>query len=117
MKRLPIDACGFAAALNVIGGKWKSLLLWELNIAPRRFGELKRLIPGITEKMLVQQLREMEADGIVHREVFYQLPPKVQYSVTDFGVSLNAGVTVLSEWGKRHQQRMVASEVTGAGGL
>lgn len=60
MKRLQQDDCGFASALNAIGGKWKTLILWEVNIEPRRFGELRRLLPGISEKVLAQQLREMK---------------------------------------------------------
>jgi DNA-binding HxlR family transcriptional regulator len=65
MKRLPDDDCGFASALNAIGGKWKTEILWEINLAPRRFGELRRLLAGISEKVLAQQLREMEADDLL----------------------------------------------------
>lgn len=97
MKRLQHDDCGFATALNAIGGKWKTLILWEINIEPRRFGELKRLLPGISEKVLTQQLREMEADGLVRREVFPGVVQKVEYSVTEIGKTLNTSVTVLSK--------------------
>lgn len=106
MKRLQHDDCGFATALNAIGGKWKTLILWEINIEPRRFGELKRLLPGISEKVLTQQLREMEADGLVRREVFPGVVQKVEYSVTEVGKTLNSAVTVLSEWGKEHEVRL-----------
>lgn len=98
--------CGLDAAVDVIGGKWKPLILWELHPQPRRFGELRRAIPGISEKMLIQQLREMEADGIVHREVYREVPPKVEYSLTEFGASLNRALTPLSEWGERHMERI-----------
>jgi DNA-binding HxlR family transcriptional regulator len=70
MKRLPDDDCGFASALNVIGGKWKTDILWEINLSSRRFGELRRILSGISEKVLAQQLREMEADDLISRAVF-----------------------------------------------
>nr|WP_069881968.1 helix-turn-helix domain-containing protein [Bosea sp. BIWAKO-01] len=110
MKRLQHDDCGFASALNAIGGKWKTLILWEVNIAPRRFGELRRLLPGISEKVLAQQLREMEVDSLVHREVFPGAVQRVEYSVTEFGKSLNSAVIVLSKWGKDHEARLALKE-------
>ena len=100
--------CGLVPALEVIGGKWKALILWELNAQPRRFRELKRRVPGISEKMLIQALREMEAGGIVHRTVFHEVPPHVEYSVTEFGASLNAALEPLCCWGERHMQRIAA---------
>lgn len=106
MKRLPDDDCGFASALNVIGGKWKADILWEINVAPRRFGELKRILTGISEKMLAQQLREMEADDLISRQVFPGKVQRVEYMATDFGRSLNQAVTVMAEWGKAHEIRM-----------
>lgn len=104
MRRLEPDSCGFASALAVIGGKWKPAILWELHAAPRRFSELFRLLPPISEKVLAQQLKEMEADGIVLRTVHGQVPPHVKYSVTDLGLSLNDAVVALSHWGKTHEQ-------------
>jgi DNA-binding HxlR family transcriptional regulator len=106
MKRLQHDDCGFATALNAIGGKWKTLILWEINIEPRRFGELRRLLPRISEKVLTQQLREMEADDLVRREAFPGAVQRVEYSVTEFGKTLNSAVTVLSKWGKQHEARL-----------
>lgn len=104
-KELP-DSCGLGPALAVIGGKWKALLLWQIHQAqPCRFGELKRLQPEISEKMLIQHLREMEADGIIHREVFHQVPPRVEYSVTPEGAELDRALAPLGEWGKKHQER------------
>jgi DNA-binding HxlR family transcriptional regulator len=100
--------CGLVAALDVIGGKWKALILWEMHTGPRRFGELKRLVSGISEKMLIQALRELEADGVVHREVFHQVPPKVEYSVTIFGATLNAALEPLCGWGEQHMERIAA---------
>lgn len=101
-KRQQPDSCGLGAALNVISGKWKATILWELHARPVRFGELKRRMPGISEKILFEQLREMEADGIVHREAFDEAPPRVEYSVTQAGASLNDAVHALAEWGTKH---------------
>lgn len=106
MKRLPDDDCGFASALNVIGGKWKTDILWEINLVPRRFGELRRLLAGISEKVLAQQLREMEADDIVTRRVYPGKVQRVEYQVTEFGRSLNEAVTIFSNWGKAYEIRM-----------
>jgi DNA-binding HxlR family transcriptional regulator len=108
MKKHEPYTCGLGPALDVIGGKWKALILWELNDGPCRFGELKRRVSGISEKMLIQQLREMESDGIVHREVFHQVPPRVEYSVTEFGASLNEALEPLCEWGEQHMRRIAA---------
>jgi DNA-binding HxlR family transcriptional regulator len=105
--RLPYSS-GLEAALDVIGGKWKVLILWPLHPQPRRFGELRRLVPGISEKMLIQQLRAMEADGIVARKVYHEVPPKVEYSLTKFGVTLKEVLTPLCEWGSQHMQRIIS---------
>ena len=98
--------CGLEAALDVIGGKWKVLVLWHLSSGPRRFGELRRLVKGISEKMLIQSLREMEGDGIVRRNDFREIPPRVEYSLTPFGVSLKESLKPLCEWGSRHMKRI-----------
>jgi len=108
MRQQRQDSCGWATALAVIGGKWKTDILWELHIRPRRFGELRRLLPGVSERMLTLQLREMEADGIIRREVFAEVPPRVEYSVTAFGFTLNDAVTAMSHWGKTHEARLAA---------
>jgi DNA-binding HxlR family transcriptional regulator len=105
MKRKQPYSGGLGPVLDVIGGKWKALILWELHAHPVRFGELKRRVPGISEKMLIQQLRELEADGVVHREVFHEIPPRVEYSVTKLGSSLNDALTPLCEWGERHMNQ------------
>ncbi|GAC1502288.1 MAG: hypothetical protein NVS2B14_14910 [Chamaesiphon sp.] len=78
-------SCTVETTLKVIGGRWKVLILRELFEGIKRFGELHRALDGITQKMLTQQLRELEQDGIVHREVYLQVPPKVEYSLTDLG--------------------------------
>ncbi len=91
--------CPVIHALAVIGGKWKLILVCRLYEGVKRFGELRRSIPGITTKMLTQQLRELERDDIVHREVYKQVPPKVEYTLTPFGQSLKPVVTALNDWG------------------
>jgi DNA-binding HxlR family transcriptional regulator len=92
--------CGIDAAMDVIGGKWKVLILWALNMRPHRFGELRRELPGVTEKVLAAQLRELEADGIVHREAYDEVPPRVEYSLTARGASLNQALGPLGAWGR-----------------
>ena len=101
--------CGFDAAIAVMGGKWKGLILfWLGDQESLRFGQLRRTVAGISERMLTLQLRELEAAGLVHREVHEQVPPKVEYSLTDFGRSLVAALTPLGEWGEEHQERIEA---------
>ncbi|NEE00986.1 winged helix-turn-helix transcriptional regulator [Phytoactinopolyspora halotolerans] len=98
--------------MDVVGGKWKSLILWELdNKGTRRFGELRRGLPGVSEKVLIQQLRELEEDGIVHREVYREVPPRVEYSLTELGVSLNAALEPLGEWGMKRMELIGAQRV------
>ncbi|MGI5531095.1 winged helix-turn-helix transcriptional regulator [Streptomyces syringium] len=105
--------CGIDAAMDVVAGKWKSLILWELHEhGTRRFAELRRGLPGVSEKMLIQHLREMEADGLVHREVYREVPPKVEYSLTEHGVSLNAALASLGEWGTERMRRIGAEKVS-----
>lgn len=99
--------CGIGPAFEVIGGKWKALILWELRQV-RRFGELKRLVTGVSEKMLIQQLRELEEDGLVLRRAFPEIPPRVEYSLTALGVSLNDALTPLADWGERYERRSKA---------
>ncbi|MEA2740211.1 MAG: hypothetical protein QOH05_3518 [Acetobacteraceae bacterium] len=99
MTKLLTPSCGLDAALAVIGGKWKPLILFHLAPGPRRFGELRRLVGGVSEKMLIQQLREMQADGIVERTDFKEIPPKVAYSVTSFGETLAEALKPLCAWG------------------
>lgn len=100
--------CGLGAAFQVVGGKWKAVILWLLNERPHRFGELKRQLPGISERILINQLREMENDGIILRHDFKQVPPKVEYSVTPVGQTLNTALCPLSEWGLQYERELQA---------
>lgn len=93
------------ASLEVIGGKWKVVILCHLIKGKKRTGELKRLMPGITQKMLTQQLRELEEDGIILREVYNQVPPKVEYSLTEYGWSLKGILDALCAWGEHHIEK------------
>ncbi|MFD4316969.1 winged helix-turn-helix transcriptional regulator [Streptomyces sp. NPDC058548] len=105
------NTCGVSAAIVVIEGKWKTYLLWLLESGPHRPGELRRKIPEISEKVLTQALREMEEDGLVHREVHDVLPPKTVYSLTDVGRELCAALAPLSDWGHRRLERLVTTPV------
>ncbi|MEU7471384.1 helix-turn-helix domain-containing protein [Streptomyces sp. NPDC044984] len=104
------DVCGVTAAIAVIEGKWKTTLLWLLESGPHRPAELRRRVPGLTEKVLTQALREMEADGLVHREVHDVLPPKTVYSLTAFGRELADALAPLSDWGYRRLSRLAEGE-------
>ncbi|WP_051989591.1 winged helix-turn-helix transcriptional regulator [Gordonia soli] len=101
-RRLPPYTCGLDAAADVIGSKWKPGILWALSTGTQRYGELKRLVPGITEKMLIQSLRELEADGVVHREIYPEVPPRVEYSLSPNGRELYAALEPLGAWGTRY---------------
>lgn len=97
--------CEKELTLAVIGGKWKMLILWYLGKeGTKRFNELKSLMPGITQRMLVNQLRELESDFIVHREVYPVVPPKVEYSLTDQGRTLMPILESMYEWGKKYKE-------------
>ncbi len=96
------EGCPVEAALEVIGGKWKGLALYHLIDGPVRFNALRRQIGGVTQRVLTKQLRELEADGLVHREVFPVVPPKVEYSLTTKGASLRAILLALRDWGIEH---------------
>jgi len=99
--------CGIDAAMDVVSGKWKSLILWELaHHGVRRFGELRRGLPGVSEKMLIQHLREMEQDGLIHRQAYGEVPPKVEYSLTEDGRSLNEALAPLGAWGTARVERL-----------
>lgn len=110
-KKAPAYNCPVKATLDVIGGKWKALILFYLKDAVLRFGELRRKIPGVSERMLAQQLRELEEQGVVHREVYREVPPKVEYWLTDYGKTLRPLTDLMCQWGKRHMQRTAGGGV------
>jgi DNA-binding HxlR family transcriptional regulator len=104
--------CGLDVALAVMGGKWKPLILYHLQHGPRRFGDLKRLVSGISEKVLIQQLRDLQAAGVLVRQDYKEVPPRVDYSVTPFGMTLVQALMPLCHWGTQNR-----SEVTGLLGV
>lgn len=94
--------CGIDVTLALVGGKWKASILWHLAQETMRFSDLQRQFSDITRKMLTQQLRELEADGLVHREVYPQVPPKVEYSLTEVGRTLFPVLDLMGDWGRTY---------------
>jgi DNA-binding HxlR family transcriptional regulator len=104
IKRLP--ALPAERALKVISGRWKAIILYHLFSGSKRLSELKRLVPNVSQKVLIQQLREMEEHGLIHREIFLQVPPRVDYSATVLGLSLEPVLLALCAWGQRHAKEL-----------
>ncbi|PRQ02084.1 winged helix-turn-helix transcriptional regulator [Enhygromyxa salina] len=102
--------CGLDAALRVVGGKWKPLILHFLYSESKRYGELKRCVTGVSDKMLSQQLKDLESHGVVSRTDHNEIPPRVDYALTPLGRSLAETLVPLCEWGEQHQE-MIASSV------
>lgn len=98
------SGCPVGVTLDVIGGKWKGIILYQLLSGTKRYNELRRLQPAVTQRMLTLQLRELEQDGIVHREVYKQIPPRVDYSLTPFGRTLEPIIVAMKEWGEHYEQ-------------
>ncbi|RNB86879.1 transcriptional regulator [Brevibacillus fluminis] len=105
-----MEGCPVETTLDVIGGKWKGVLLYHLLDGPKRFSQLRRFYPGITQFMLTSQLRELERDGIVHREVYGEVPPKVEYSLTEFGRTLEPVILVMKAWGEQYKTKLIAAK-------
>ncbi|WP_160036226.1 winged helix-turn-helix transcriptional regulator [Paenibacillus sp. An7] len=100
--------CEKELTLAVIGGKWKLIILWHLGLeGTKRFSELKKMIPHITQKMLTHQLRELEQDLLVHRKVYAEVPPRVEYSLTDHGQSLMPVLQAMYNWGKQYGENVI----------
>jgi len=97
------DHCPLEVAMNMMSGKWKMTILWHLTKGTIRFNELQRRLSNITQKTLTQQLRELESDGLIHREVYAEVPPKVEYSLTDLGESIRPVLEALCQWGKNYK--------------
>src|SRR5690606_30935050 len=91
------QVCGMSIAIDVVGGKWKMHLMWALGEGPQRFGQLRRMLDGVSEKVLAENLRQLEAAGIVHRELYAEVPPRVVYSLTPLGDSLNEALAPLGD--------------------
>jgi DNA-binding HxlR family transcriptional regulator len=105
----PVEAC-----MEVIGGKWKGVILFHLLAGTKRFNELMRLIPGVTQRMLTRQLRELEDDGIVARKIYAEVPPKVEYSLTEFGGTLEDLLRHLQRWGSDSLETIVRNRSGGS---
>ena len=102
--------CDVEATLSVIGGRWKPVLVCHLLQGRKRFGELRRPVPNATERMITQHLRELEADGVIDRHVFAEVPPRVEYEVTDFGKSLEPVLEQMQSWGRSFKEIRLAQE-------
>ncbi len=98
--------CPIEAALDVIGGKWKGVILYHLRSETIRFNELRRIIPEVTQRMLTKQLRELEVAQLISRKVYAEVPPKVEYSITEYGKTLDPVITALHVWGSDHLVKM-----------
>ena len=97
--------CALDVTMDFIGGKWKTVVLWYLRKEVKRFSELKRLIPGITEKMLSLQLRDLEKDGLIERKIFAEVPPRVEYKLTREGKTLLPLLEEIAKWGRERGKK------------
>lgn len=108
------DVCGMSVAIDVVGGKWKLHLMWVLSEGPQRFGQIRRLLEGVSEKVLSENLRQLEASGVVHREIFPEIPPRVEYSLTPLGRELAVALRPLEEWGDRNRHQVLGNLLASA---
>jgi DNA-binding HxlR family transcriptional regulator len=99
-------SCPVTATMQVLGGKWKAILINAIyHTSPARFGELKRSVKGITQSMLTQQLRELEDDGVISRKIYAEIPPRVEYTLTEFGLSLSPIMVAMAKWGEEYRMK------------
>jgi DNA-binding HxlR family transcriptional regulator len=99
-------SCPVTATMQVLGGKWKSILINAIYLtSPARFGELKRSVRGITQSMLTQQLRELEDDGLISRKIYAEIPPRVEYTLTEFGLTLSPIMQSMAKWGEEYRMQ------------
>ncbi|WP_316573009.1 winged helix-turn-helix transcriptional regulator [Nocardia canadensis] len=103
------DVCGMSLAIDVVGGKWKLHLMWVLGAGPQRFGQIRRLLDGVSEKVLTENLRQLESAGVVHREVYPEIPPRVEYSLTPLGETLRLALEPLETWGDTHRAELAVN--------
>lgn len=97
------DICGMAYSLSILGGRWKPAILWRLSVQTMRYSDLKNSIANISERMLIAQLRELEADKIVKRTVYPVVPPRVEYELTELGQTMKPMLQAMSDWGNLHR--------------
>lgn len=102
------DPCGMSLAIDVVGGKWKLHLMWVLGEGPQRFGQIRRMLDGVSEKVLTENLRQLESSGVVHREIYPEIPPRVEYSLTPLGDTLRVALAPLEQWGDQHRTELSA---------
>lgn len=102
--------CPVLVVQNIIAGKWKLSILWKLSQGTKRFNHLQKLLPEISQGILTQQLRELERDGLVHREIYKEVPPKVEYSLTGIGQSFMPVLKIISDWGQDYMDLQLESE-------
>ncbi|HEX4973409.1 MAG TPA: helix-turn-helix domain-containing protein [Steroidobacteraceae bacterium] len=102
-KQNPDYGCPIEVTLDVIGGKWKGMVLYRLVEGTARFNELRRVIPGITHRVLTMQLRELERDGVIYRRIYPEVPPRVEYRLTEFGRSLKPLLALMEKWGEQYR--------------
>jgi len=105
--------CPTEVTVGVIGGKWKTLILTFLLSGTRRFGEISRFLPHASKRMLTLQLRELEEDGVIHREIYKEVPPKVEYSLTPYGETLRPILLLMADWGEKHIDSKAEAVATG----
>jgi DNA-binding HxlR family transcriptional regulator len=112
--------CPIETTLEVLGGKWKGMVLHRLIFGTLRFNELRRLLPTVTQRMLTRQLRELERDGVIRRRVYAEVPPRVEYSLSEFGLSLKPILLMMGEWGAAYQDKVrkmkMSAPAPGTGG-
>src|SRR5471032_2589382 len=101
-------SCGLDATLRIISGKWKPLILFFLRDGPRRYGELKRLVQGVSDKVLIQQLKDLEADHVIARTDYQEVPPRVDYALTPLGRSLADAIVPLCTWGTENRAEVAS---------
>ncbi|MDF1869764.1 MAG: helix-turn-helix domain-containing protein [Phycisphaerales bacterium] len=102
--------CDVEATLSVIGGRWKPILVCHLLDGKKRYGELRRLTPNATERMITLQLKELEADGVVHRHAYAEVPPRVEYELTEYGLTLESILVQMQEWGREFKRKQQLRE-------
>lgn len=102
--------CPVEATLDVVGGRWKAVILFHLMDGTKRFGDLRRFLPKVTQRMLTLQLRQLEKDGIIHRRVYAEVPPRVEYSLTDFGRTLEPTLKAMLAWGETYERRIASTD-------